>query len=133
MQPDDTEHPDVLTDAAAIDRAGGRPYVEAIGELTVVLDSLFDGPGNPAYVNAGKEAKDAFYEQQPFGSVRMFTRQFWGSSGASIVAAVGVKNQRPALLSIIALALPLPGARMLDYAGAEAMALALARTRSAAM
>ena len=134
MLVDDTEHPEALLDAKAIDAAGGLPYAQAIGELVAVLDQLFDGPGTPDYAGATKTPVDVFFEQPPpAGPVRLFTRQCWGSGGASIVAAVGQKVQRPALLAIVALGLPTPGAQMLDYAAAEALALTLARRRSVAM
>jgi hypothetical protein len=130
-----TEHRDVLTEAPAIDAAGGFGYLEAIGELSRVLDSLFDGSGNPAYIGASRTTDELFYEHlPPYGTFRMFTRQFWGSGGAaSIVAAVCVSGGRPVLMSIVAVGLPLPNAgypNALTYLQAEAKALELARKRS---
>jgi hypothetical protein len=131
MQPDDTEHPDALSDARTIDQVGGLPWVEAIGELSAVLDTLFDGPGTPSYIGASKRAEDVAFEYlPPHGTVRLFTRQFWGSSGESVVAGFCEKAQRPALMSIIAVDLDIPGARNLTYVQATSMALDAARVRS---
>lgn len=133
MQPDDTEHPDALADARRIDRSGGFPYVGAIGELTEVLDKLFDGPGIPPYLGATREMADVFYPQHFVGDVQIFTRRFWGYEGASVIAAAGLKGQRPALLSIVPLGLPIPESHMLNDVGAEALAIAWASTRCLAM
>ena len=134
MQPDDTEHPDTLVEAKNIDQVGGRPWVEAIGELTAVLDTLFDGPGTPSYVGASKRAEEVSFEQlppqPPHGTVRLFIRQFWGSSGESVVASFCEKAQRPALMSIIPVGLNIAGARKLTEAQATTMALTFALSRS---
>ncbi|MFT3817233.1 MAG: hypothetical protein QM750_06340 [Rubrivivax sp.] len=131
MGSDDVEHPDTLTEAVDIERAGGRPWVEAIGELVAVTGTLFDGPGMPAYQGSSRRAEDVLLEYAPFGGVRMFARQFWGSTGESVVAAFCQKAQRPALMSIVPVGLNINGARNLDVAQATAFALRLAETRSA--
>lgn len=133
MGPDDIEHPDTLTEALDIEAVGGRPWVEAIGELVAVTDTLFDGPGLPAHVGASRRAEDVAFEHPPHGAVRMFTRQFWGSTGQSVVAAFCQRAQRPALMAIVPVALDINGARNLDATQATAFALALALGRSAAL
>lgn len=130
MLPDDMEHPEVLREARDIEQAGGFAWVEAIGELTEVLDSLFNGPTEPAYVNASHRAEDVFYEHSADDEVRLFTRQFWGAGHASIVAAVCVKQGRPALMAIVPVGLALPWANRLDDSQAERLALNLARRRA---
>jgi hypothetical protein len=131
--PDDIEHPDTLTEALEIERVGGRPWVEAMGELVAVVDTLFDGKVAPHYVGASRRAQDVLFEHPPHGAVRMFARQFWGSTGESVVAAVGQKARRPALMAIVPIGLDLSGARNLDEAQATAFALALAQRRSTAL
>lgn len=131
MLPDDMEHPEVLREARDIEQTGGFAYVEAIGELTEVLDSLFDGPVDPAYVGASHRAEDVFYEHPAHGNVRLFTREFWGAGHASIVAGVCVKEERPALMALVPVGLELPWARQLDDSRAEELALRLARRRAA--
>lgn len=59
MGPNDIEHPDTLTEALEIERVGGRPWVEAMGELVAVVDTLFDGKVAPHYVGASRRAQDA--------------------------------------------------------------------------
>jgi len=60
LAPTDTEHPDVLIEAKKIEAAGGFDFVEAFGELTAVLDSLFDGHGDRGYIGASKTADQVF-------------------------------------------------------------------------
>lgn len=134
MGPDDIEHPDTLSEALNIEGAGGRPWVEAIAELVAVVDTLFDGPGVPAYAGASRRAQDVMFEHlPPHGAVRMFVRQFWGSTGESVVGVVCEKAQRPALMAIVPVDLNIGGARNLDVAQATAFALALARQRASAL
>lgn len=116
--------------SADIDQAGGFDYVAAIGELTAVLDSLFDGPHSPAHVGATHTAADVFYEHPAHGGVRLFTRQFWGTRRASVVAAVCVKQHRPALMAIVPVGLGLAWTGPLDESQAEELALSLARRRA---
>jgi len=130
---DDIEHPDTLTEALAIEKAGGLPWVDAMGELVAVTNTLFDGPGVPAYIGASRQAKDILFEQAPHNGIRMFTRQFWSSTGESVIGAFCQKAQRPALMAIVPVGLDIDGTGKLDLAQATALALASARKRSAVL
>jgi len=118
-----TAHPDALTDASAINAAGGLDYLVGIGELSTILDHIFDGT---------RTIEDLFYEHPQSGTVRRFTRQFWGDGGASVVAAVFVSGSRSVWTSLVAVDLPVPTAGYpiaLSHAKAEDMALDLAQQR----
>lgn len=134
MHPDDLEHPDAVAEAMLISRTGGADFDEALGEMVEVLNRLFDGPGNPPHVHASGRPEDLFYEDAPVGGVRYFTRQFWSLwAAASVVAVVGVKGGRPALLAVVPVGLDGLPSGPFDYRAAVASALALARGRAAAM
>jgi len=116
-------HPDAITEASAINAEGGLDYLDAIGELSSILNHIYDGT---------RSVDDLLYEHSPSGTVRMFTRQFWGERGASIVAAVCVWSNRSQLMSIVAVDLPLPKAgysTALTYSQAVDKALDLAHQR----
>ena len=131
MHPNALEHPEALDEAREIDRAGGLRYLEALGEVTTIVESLFDGPGNPAYHGASKKPRDVLYEQPPpQGAVKMFHRQFWGLGNVSVVAAFGQKGDRPGLLSIVAVGLATRDYGALTTDQAVERAMQLARTRS---
>ena len=131
LAPTDTEHPDVLIEAKKIEAAGGFDFVEAFGELTAVLDSLFDGHGDRGYIGASKTADQVFFEHRPHGAFRIFSRQFWGYN-ASVIAVLYLKGHRPVLMSIVAVDQGVPNAgyqEPLTYESALARALQLARER----
>ena len=133
MTLDDIQHADVTVEATAIARVGDDPYVVAIGELVTLVDLLFDGLGIPSYVGASKRVEDLFFEAADLSGIKVFTRQFWGSSGKSVVAAIGVKDGRPALLAMVPVELAVVGAWMLNHVEATDAAVALARHRSQEM
>ena len=131
---DDIQHADVSGEAMDIARAGGDPYVFALGEMVALVDMLFDGPGIPHYFGASKCVDDLFFEAADFIGIKIFTRQFWGPDGrSSVVAAMGLKGDRPALLAVVPVELALAGAWMLKYVDANGAAIALACDRSLQM
>jgi hypothetical protein len=124
---DALEHPDAIAEGIAIARSGLPPHVIALGELVRVVNFLFDGAGEPAYVGASRRIEEVFHEDAPQGDVRVFLRGFWGSDEAGVVAVMCVKGGRPVLMSVVAVALP--GPDFLFESAAERRALALALQR----
>lgn len=118
-----TAHDGAIGDASAIDAAGGLDYLEAIGELSTLLEHIY---------SRTRSVDDLFYEQSPSSKGQRFTRQCWGGGGASIVAAVCVSGKRSELTSIVAVDLPVPKAgysTALNYSQAVDKALELAQKR----
>ena len=129
LPPDAAEHPDALTEGLDIARSGSVPHLRALGELSRVLDWLFDGPGNPPYLGASRRIEAVFYECPPYGEVRVFLRWFWGDGGAGVVAVVCLKGSRPVLMSVVAIDLPGAAGRI-EEGEAESLALNSAHSRS---
>lgn len=103
--PTDTEHPDALREGLSI-AAASLPHLHAIGQLSGVLDKLFDGPNSPPYVGASRQASQVFGPATSVSDPTVLSRIFWDSSTEGIAACIHMSGTRPILMSVVAFGLP---------------------------
>jgi hypothetical protein len=129
MGANDLEHPDAVAEAEAIGKEQIAGYDEALGEMIEVVSFLL-----PMANRTARRAEDLMYEETnaPIGT-RLFSRQFHGSNGASVVAVVAVKGGRTALLALAPVGLSVNNAPAFCYTQALTHALAQACSRSVGM
>jgi hypothetical protein len=127
--PDDaTEHPEAIADARSLYNAGAWAQRNAVGQLSRILDGLFDGPGTPAYAGATLRVEHVFDEAAPHGTIRLFYRWFWGNADVGVIGVIARIGPRTVLMSVGAVVLG-PGPAPAALKAAESAALGSATAR----